>query len=278
LVFLLILALFHTISSEYTLTWYRISPQNLQARFEDTATSRGLIFDSYEYSLYLTNLDGDVILSYSHINSNSYDREDFMLSVMGTFYAANVTELSNSDLQAYLQSEAQYLLNVYQMMEKLGINAPDMPGAMGIYKMAMGFEKRRSKFGPDAVCKCNCPAAIRDYPACSDTARGKSPAQCSDCLGMCGSCGTCWTSVCGDCCWYHGCCGHDICCYSGSSSACLFPINLKCDTIYTCKDYDTNCCNTPPRGDGNMCRTQTWGCDPPTDGSCCNNGWKCATP
>jgi len=276
LFFLLVLSLFHTITSENTLSWNRISPNSLQGRFEDTLTAKGLIFDATEYSLHLTNLEGKVLLSYSQINANSYEREDFTLNVMGSFYAANVTELDKSDLKPYLQSEAQYLMALYKMMENLGINGPEMPAAKGLYRMVLGYEKHRSKFGPQADCRCNCPTALTDYPACRTAPN--SPAQCSDCLGMCGACGSCLQSFCGDCCWHFGCCGHDICCYSGSSIACLFPVNLNCGTVYRCSGYDTNCCQQPPRGDGNRCRTQTWGCDPPASGACCSNPWYCNTP
>jgi hypothetical protein len=274
--------LFHIISAEFTLTWDYISPKKLQGNFIDDQSLKGLIFTATEYSLHLTNMQGTVLVSYSQLDPSSLEREDFSLNVMGTFYPPNVTEISNMDLQTYLQSEAQYLMTLYTAMEKLGINGPDMPAAKGLYRIVLGYEKRKAKFGyaPDAVCRCNCPNAIKDYPACLND--NKSPAQCSDCLGMCGACGSCLASFCGDCCWYHGCCGHDICCYSGSSAACLFPINLTCARVYTCSGYNTNCCSQPPNRnvppgqvDGNHCRTETWGCTPPTDGSCCANPWVC---
>jgi len=273
--------LFHLISaSQFTLTWDYISPQRLQGRFVDTLTSKGLLFSCTEYSLDLTNLAGTSLVSYHQINPPFLEREDFTLSVMGTFYPPNVTSVSDIDLTAYLMSEAAYLMDLYRAMEDLGINGPDMPAAKGLYRIVLGNEKRRVKFGPQADCRCNCPTALVDYPECRT--KPSSPAQCSDCLGMCGACGSCLKSFCGDCCWWRGCCGHDICCYSGSSAACLFPVNLRCEVIYTCNGYNTNCCNNEPNKDlnggqcnGNKCPTQTWGCTPPADGSCCRDGWVC---
>jgi len=281
---ILVSFLIHIISaSQFSLTWDYISPQKLQGRFLDTQSSKGLIFAATEYSLHLTNMAGTPLVSYAQLNPPSIEREDFSLNIMGTFYPANVTEITTADLQGYLQSEAQYLMELYKVMENLGINGPDMPAAKGLYRIVLGYEKYRIKFAPDADCNCNCPRAITDYPEC--TSGNKSPAQCSDCLGMCGACGSCLRSFCGDCCWYAGCCGHDICCYSPSSGACLFPIGLSCNSIYTCSGYNTNCCNTPPnrglpagKSDGNRCRTQTWGCTPPSDGSCCRDPWMCPNP
>jgi len=174
------------------------------------------------------------------------------------------------------------LLHLYKEMEELGINGPEMPAAKGLYRIVLGYERHKAKFGPAAECKCNCADAISRYPECLSVSTS-SPAQCADCLGMCGACGSCLQSFCGDCCWWKGCCGHDICCYSGSSAACLFPINLRCEVIYTCSGYNTNCCSQPPRMqdgkvDGNKCRVQDWGCEPPLDGSCCKNDWNCPRP
>jgi len=284
LIHLLVLSLLVLSShqSDFQLSWEHISPLKLQGRFEDTLDGSGLYFEATEYSLHLTNTQGAELLSYAQMNPMSLEREDFSLSVMGTFYPSNVTALDMADVKAYLMSEAKYLLHLYTAMENLGINGPEMPAAKGLYRIVLGYQKYISKFGsPDAECNCNCPSAVADYPECLGA--NHSPAQCADCLGMCGACGSCLRNFCGTCCWYPGCCGHDICCYSGSSPACLFPINLVCGTVYKCNGYDTNCCQSPPKlpqgkTDGNKCRVQTWGCEPPLDGSCCTGDWHCPIP
>jgi hypothetical protein len=191
---------------------------------------------------------------------------------MGNYYPSNITALSMDEVKAYVSSEAKFLPELYHAMAALGIKGPEMPSAMGVYRMALGFEKYTSKFGPTAAdCKCNCPNAIKDYPMCLNT--GRSPAQCCDCLGMCGSCGSCWDSICGDCCWWRGCCGHDICCYSPNSRECLFPITLGCEAEYTCGGYDVTCCKNVPGREANACKVQTWGCSCPA--TCCVD-WSCS--
>jgi len=268
-------------SNEFKLSWEYISPLKLEGRFEDLTYGTGLHFQATEYSLHLTNTKGAVLVSYAQMKPLSLEREDFSLSVMGNFYPPNVTDLAMADVEGYLMSEAKYLLHLYYAMEKLGINGPEMPAAKGLYRIVLGYQKHVAKFGPNADCKCNCPTAVSEYPEC--LASSHSPAQCADCLGMCGACGSCLSSFCGNCCWYPGCCGHDICCYSGSSAACLFPIGLTCGSVYKCNGYDTSCCNEAPKmpqgkTDGNKCRVQTWGCEPPADGSCCRGDWECPRP
>ena len=56
-----------------------------------------------------------------------------------------------------------------------------------------------------------------------------------DCYGMCGYGCNCWPWVCGDCCFHIGCYYHDICCrQSFSSTSCILPFNLDCNSPYRC--------------------------------------------
>jgi len=254
---------------DYTLTWSHISPHKLAGRFENKLTAQALIFESTHHGLHMINHEGKDILTYSSTELDPTN--DFHYTLMGNYYPPNVTALSMNDVKAYVSSEARFLPDLYHAMAALGISGPEIPSAMGVYRMALGYEKYRAKFlAPAADCACNCPNAIGDYPQCLVT--GKSPAQCCDCLGMCGSCGSCWNNICGDCCWYKGCCGHDICCYSPNSRECLLPIGLACGQVYTCSGYSTGCCNEAPGRRANHCKVEQWGCDCPK--TCCTD-WSC---
>jgi len=270
--FLVAILFIQLCASKLTLTWTRISTKELNGIFVDPETSVGLIFKSTKDSLSLTNANGKALLEFSAVVEDSPLREDYSLSVLGSYYPANRTELTREDLEGYVESEARYLPDLYYAMSELGITGPDMPSAMGIYVVALGFYTHQSKFGKSAApCKCDCPAAI-DL-SCGASTHGHP--QCCDCLGQCGACGSCWNSVCGNCCWWKGCCGHDICCYAGSSSACLFPVNLKCDIIYTCTGFNTNCCGNPPRGKIDSCPVQSFGCECSRSVCCANSKWNC---
>jgi len=270
--------------SEFTLTFTRISTKELNGIFIDPELSVGLIFKSTRDSLSLVNLKGEPLVEYTALVPDSAIREEYSLSILGSFYPANRTDLSEEDLENYIESEAKYLPNLYYAMEALGIEGPDMPSAMGVYVIALGFHTHQSKHSKEQKrqlpgCKCDCPKA--STLACDGTSPNNlGPPQCCDCLGQCGACGSCWTSVCSTCCWQHGCCGHDICCYSGSSAACLFPVNLKCNGQYTCSGFNTNCCGQPPRGHADRCPTSSFtnGCHCDSPNKCCkepNHKWIC---
>jgi len=267
--FLLSILLVQLCASKLTLTLTRVSTKELHGIFFDPETAVGLIFKSTKNSLSLVNANGKSLLEYGPVVADPQSREDFSLNVLGSYLPANATAIDDI-LENYIESEAKYLPDLYYAMADLGIMGPDMPSVMGVYVTAMGFHRHQKRWGNGGVlaCKCDCPAAINEK---CEHSRGHP--QCCDCLGQCGACGECWPNTCGDCCWWHGCCGHDICCYEGGSISCMFPISFKCGSIYTCSGFNTNCCNNPPGGRMNTCPTHEFpkGCECST-AECCKGG------
>jgi len=245
---LLALFVLNTASSDTpgTLTFTHISPNKLSGIYQ-ISPDYGLRFISTENSLFLENLQFKQLLNIFPTKSSSYE-----LHVLEKYIPSNVTILH--EVEVFLRTEAKLLPAVYHSMAALEIMGPEMPGAMGLYKIALGVQKTTSKF-INPPCKCDCPSAI-NLQECK--VAGKSLPQCCDCIGQCGACGSCWSYVCGDCCWYKGCCGHDICCYAFGSIACLFPINFSCHVPYTCSDYNTACCGQAPDGRHNTCPVESF--------------------
>jgi len=257
------------------LTFTHVSPKKLAGTWLE-ADGSGLIFESEENSLSLWNIQGKQILEVFPESTSNNEPTSFSITVMGRKHFNNETLIQNAD--EYLQ-EATALIDLAKFLGgSLGITGPAMPGAMGLYKMALGYSKYVERHGIvkkrgmlQTACECNCPASIVDCPA--------RPPSCCDCLGQCGACGSCWSWVCESCCWELGCCGHDICCYF-SSASCLFPTNLKCDQPYTCSgnNPDTSCCRSG-RGEPNQanypCNTNSRGwCT--CGASCCKDSrWSC---
>jgi len=233
--------------SDYSLTWNHISPHKLSAHFEHK-TGQSLIFESSPHSLHMINHEGKHILSYN-------TEIDLSKIIMGNYYPPNATKGTMENFNAYLNSEARFLPDLYHAMAALHISGREMPAAMGVYRMALGFEKYRTKF-VDANQPPQCSTCKKnDYSSC------RVAPQCCDCIGLCGAGSSCWSFVCGDCCWWPGCCGHDMCCYDFWSFGCLTPITLECLLVYSCSSPDTTrCCNSTPTGPNSCLVDKYCGC------------------
>jgi len=261
---LLLSCLLICIAENYNgLSFSHISPQKISGRFQpQQEDDYGVLFESREYSLHLENLQGRTLLDIDSFGERK-------IEVLGTNYPKDATKATNANV--FLQTESKLLPVLYHSMAALGIKGPEMPGVMGLYKIALGIQKYTTKFITRKMCDCDCPEAIHDMECRTG---GRSPPQCCDCLGQCGPCGTCWSAVCGDCCWWVGCCGHDICCYDEFSIDCLLPITFGCNSLYTCSGFNTTCCTRAPNTWANTCRVEDFGCTCGT-GACCTGGWKC---
>jgi hypothetical protein len=258
-------------ASKLTLQLTRVSTKELNGIFFDPETATGLVFKSTKYSLTLTNANGKSLLEYSPLISVPAAREDFTVHILGTYYPSNQTDLEGDELiYKYIESEAKYLPDLYYAMADLGIKGTELPSAMGVYTMALGFHKHQGRYGKNrlAPCRCDCPEAIHIAECLLDI---RGPPQCCDCIGQCGACGSCWTYVCDSCCWRLGCCGHDICCYT-NNAGCLFPIGLQCEVKYGCSAHNNACCDTgAPRKRMDTCPVASFGCDCNT-AECCSGG------
>jgi len=270
--FLLSILLVQLCASKLTLTLTRVSTKELHGIFFDPETAVGLIFKSTKNSLSLVNANGKSLLEYGPVVADPQSREDFSLNVLGSYLPANATAIDDI-LENYIESEAKYLPELYYAMAELQISGVDMPSAMGVYSMALGYNKFQQRFGKDklAPCTCDCPAAI-NIAECHLSKDVHGPPQCCDCLGQCGACGSCWTWVCSSCCWRLGCCGHDICCYTRSGS-CMFPVGLSCDKEYTCSEHSTSCCKNAPRNRMDTCPTASFGCECNKNQCCAGGKW-----
>lgn len=160
----------------------------------------------------------------------------------------NVDKVLANDVAKLLQvREVDLIHDAAIELGRRGLNGWDSTAAMAFYMLAMRLAKLQPplKYEDDCTSMFTKSEQSMGFPRfdmqgrswCKNSGRYcETCPQGEECKGMCGHKCQCWKMVCGDCCYHHGCLGHESCCDVRKPSLTCFKVfGFKCDSpLLTC--------------------------------------------
>lgn len=246
--------------SEERLSITELTDRMADLVYTDLPSGRGLRVVSAQDSLYIHTLDGRSIVAAEEASEGSLrlislgrnmfiqaKNSDFFVpdAFAGILSSGNKTVLrdlvhilnsSDSDNRlrdsafTILSSEGKLLLDAVVALGNAGVTGVEYPSVLPFYMAALRLAQ--------LVKKSNLSSHVDRAPSQGETEDCLDecpPCPYQQCLGMCGYGCNCWKWACGDCCYHLGCYEHDICCRKKFvRTACLIPLNFKCESGYNC--------------------------------------------